>query len=300
MTGYRRGVGTTQEPGLPHPVTGQRFTSPVPPGTGWPEDPADAGTPVARSAGGVRRLAAGADLAEVEARESVCRACPRLVAYREDVARTKRAAYADQPYWGRPAPGWGDPHASVALVGLAPAANGANRTGRVFTGDPSGDWIFAALHRVGLAVQGTSEHAGDGQRLVGARMMAAVRCAPPDNRPAPAERDTCVPWVAREIALLRPTLRVVVALGAFGWAGALTSLAAAGLAPVGEGRRAPRFGHGAETAFEDASGGRVLLLGCYHPSPRNTSTRRLTAEMTDAVLRRAVEVAAEGAGPAGG
>jgi len=275
------------------------FDSPVPPGTGWPGDPADATTPVARSPAGVRRLAARADLAQVEAGETVCRACPRLVAYREEVARTKRAAYADQPYWGRPAPGWGDADAPVALVGLAPAANGANRTGRLFTGDPSGDWLFAALHRVGLAVQGTSEHAGDGQRLVGARMMAAVRCAPPDNRPSPAERDACVPWVAREITLLRPTLRVVVALGAFGWAGALTSLAAAGLAPVGGGRR-PVFGHGAETVFEDAVGGRVLLLGCYHPSPRNTSTGLLTAAMTDAVLRRAVEVAAGGTGPADG
>jgi uracil-DNA glycosylase family 4 len=167
----------------------------------------------------VRRLAATDDLAELDARVSVCSACPRLVEWREDVARVKRASFAGQPYWGRPIAGWGAPttgvgdEARLLIVGLAPAANGGNRTGRVFTGDSSGDWLFASLHRVGLATQERSEHAGDGQRLVGARMVATVRCAPPDNKPTVTERDTCRPWIDREISLLSPTLRVVVALG---------------------------------------------------------------------------------------
>lgn len=283
-----RAVGLTggDGPWLPHPVTGALFPSPVPPGTGWPGDPAGPGTPVARSAGGVRRLAARPDLAELEARVSVCRACPRLVAWREEVAREKRASYADEPYWGRPAPGFGDPAASILLVGLAPAANGANRTGRVFTGDPSADWLFASLHRVGLASAPRSEHAGDGQRLVGARIVAGVRCAPPDNRPTPAERDACAPWAAREVALLAPTVRAVVALGAFGWGAALHALAGSGVEVP---RPAPRFAHGAEVVLEGPAH-RVHLLGCFHPSPRNTFTGRLTAAMTDAVFRRAREV----------
>lgn len=205
---------------LPHPTTGQRFSSPVAPGTGWPEDPAAPDTRVARSPGGVRRLAATADLAELDARVSVCAACPRLVRWRQEVAHVKRASYADQPYWGRPIPGWGDPDPPIVIVGLAPAANGGNRTGRVFTGDSSGDWLFASLHRVGLASLPTSTHAGDGQRLVGVRMVATVRCAPPANKPTPAERDACAPWIDREVALLLPTVRVVVALGAYGWVGA--------------------------------------------------------------------------------
>ncbi|GGD14249.1 uracil-DNA glycosylase [Nocardioides daphniae] len=268
---------------LPHPLTGELFDSPVPPGTGWPEDPAPTGTLVARSAAGVRRLAAAADLAEVEARVSVCAACPRLVEWRETNARGKRAAFADQPYWGRPIPGWGDPEPRVLVVGLAPAAHGGNRTGRVFTGDPSGDWLFASLHRVGLAVQATSEHAGDGQRLVGARMVARVRCAPPDNKPTPTERDTCAPWVQREVGLVLPTVRAVVALGAYGWGGALEALAGAGVEVP---RPRPRFGHGAEVVMQGPHGP-VTLLGCFHPSPHNTFTGRLTAEMTDAVLARA-------------
>lgn len=263
---------------LPHPVVGGAFGSPVEPGTGWPDDPAAAGTPVARDADDVRRLAQGAGLDEIDARVSVCSACPRLVAWREGVAREKRASFADQPYWGRPIPGWGDPAPSLLIVGLAPAANGGNRTGRIFTGDPSADWLFASLHRTGWAVQATSQHAGDGQRLVDARMVATVRCAPPENKPTAVERDTCAPWIAAELALL-PTVRAVVALGAFGWEGAVRSLVAAG-APVPTKR--PKFAHGAEVEL-----GGVTLVGCYHPSPHNTYTRRLTAEMTDAVFERA-------------
>lgn len=267
---------------LPHPVTGEVFESPVPPGSGWPEDPAAAGTRVARSAAGVRRLAANADLDELVARQSVCSACPRLVRWREDNAAQKRASYADQPYWGRPVPGWGDPRPRVLIVGLAPAANGGNRTGRVFTGDPSGDFLFASLHRVGLAVQERSDHAGDGQRLVGARMVARVRCAPPANKPTPAERDTCAPWIHREIALVRPYVRAVVALGAFGWGGALSALAGAGVAvPVPH----PKFGHGVELELDG-----ITLIGCFHPSPRNTFTKRLDAEMLDEVFARAASL----------
>jgi uracil-DNA glycosylase len=268
---------------LPHPTTGQLFGSPVPPGTGWPEDPAAPHTPVARNADDVRRLASTSHLGELDALVSVCAACPRLVAWREDVAHTKRASFADQPYWGRPIAGWGDPEAAVLIVGLAPAANGGNRTGRVFTGDSSGDWLFASLHRVGLAVQPTSEHAGDGQRLIGARMVATVRCAPPLNKPTTEERDTCGPWIRQEIQLVAPWLRVVVALGGFGWAGALDALAAAGYAVP---KPRPKFGHGAEATLVSADRS-LVLLGCYHPSQQNTFTGRLTAPMLDEVLGRA-------------
>ncbi len=263
---------------LPHPLTGEEFGSPVAPGTGWPDDPAGPRTAAAHDADDVRRLARTDDLGELDARVSVCAACPRLVQWREDVAVAKRASFADQPYWGRPIPGWGDPDPSLLIVGLAPAANGGNRTGRIFTGDPSADWLFASLHRTGWASQPTSEHAGDGQRLLDARMIATVRCAPPENKPTAIERDTCAPWIAAELALL-PSVRVVVALGSFGWEGAVRSLVAAG-APAPE--RRPKFGHGAEVAL-----GAVTLVGCYHPSPHNTSTGRLTREMTDEVFERA-------------
>ena len=283
------------EGGLPHPLTGALHQSPVPAGTGWPEDPATPDTPVARTPAGVRRLAARPDLAELDARVSVCSACPRLVRWREDVAVTKRAAYADQPYWGRPAPGWGDPEPRILVVGLAPAAHGANRTGRVFTGDRSGDWLFAALHRAGLATQERSDHAGDGQRLFGTRIVAAVRCAPPANKPTPEERATCAPWLQRELDLVLPTVRVVVALGGIGWGAALDALANAGVhVPTPR----PRFGHGAEAAltWRDRT---IQLSGCYHPSQQNTFTGRLTAPMLDAVLSRARDLAGL-TGPGGG
>ncbi len=218
-------------------------------------------------------------LAELGARISVCRACPRLVRWREDVAREKRASFADQPYWGRPIAGWGDVAPGILILGLAPAANGGNRTGRVFTGDSSGDWLFASLHRVGLATQPTSTHAGDGQGLVGARMVATVRCAPPANKPTVVERDTCAPWLRAEIDLLSSSVRVVVALGGYGWGAALAAYRDAGYAVP---RPRPKFGHAAEADL-----GGVTLLGCYHPSQHNTFTGRLTPEMLDDVFLRA-------------
>jgi uracil-DNA glycosylase family 4 len=264
---------------LPHPVTGQPFASPVPPGTGWPEDPAPADTPVAATAARVRRLAAVVSLPELDAAVSVCRACPRLVRWREDVAASKRASFADQPYWGRPIAGWGSPTPSIVIVGLAPAANGGNRTGRVFTGDSSGDWLFASLYRVGLATRPTSVNAGDGQSLVDTRMVATVRCAPPANKPTPVERDTCAPWLDRELTLLAPSMRVVVTLGAYGWDAALRALARAGHAvPTPR----PKFGHAREVDLD-----RLTVLGCYHPSQHNTFTGRLTPDMLDAVFTRA-------------
>jgi len=271
-----------------HPLTGDLFPSPVPPGTGWPDDPARPDTPVARTPAEVVVLAATHDLDELGARVSVCAACPRLVTWREDVARRKRASFADQPYWGRPIAGWGAADPSVLIVGLAPAANGGNRTGRVFTGDSSGDWLFASLHRVGLARQATSAHAGDGQQLIDARMLAAVRCAPPDNKPTPVERDTCAPWIEQEVRLLAPSTRVVVCLGSFGWSAALKALRGAGYAVP---RPLPKFGHAAEVTLTGQDGW-LTLLGCYHPSQQNTFTGRLTPEMLDAVFARAKELAA--------
>jgi uracil-DNA glycosylase family 4 len=267
--------------------TRPRFESPVRPGTGWPDDLATPATPVARDAGQVALLASGSGLRELTAMSSVCRACPRLVAWREDVATSKRRAFADQPYWGRPAPGWGDPSPRVLILGLAPAAHGANRTGRIFTGDRSGDWLFAALHRAGFASQPTSIHAGDGLRLTGARVVAAVRCAPPANKPTPAERDACAHWLDREVALVLDTTRSVVALGSFAWAAALGTLARNGFVVP---RPRPRFGHAAEAVLtaESAGGERALrLLGCYHPSQQNTFTGKLTESMLDEVLARA-------------
>ena len=267
---------------LPHPLTGQAFGSPVPPGTGWPDDPADGATPVATAPADVPGVAAdAADLAELDARVSVCRACPRLVGWREDVAVMKRRAFAGQPYWGRPIAGWGDPGAWLLVVGLAPAAHGGNRTGRVFTGDRSGDWIFAALHRAGFAALPTSDAAGDGQALHGVRIAAAVRCAPPANRPEPAERDTCAPWLDREVTLLEPGLRAVLALGAFAYAAALASARRLGwTAPAPP----PRFGHGVVAPLVTTSGRPLPLVASYHVSQQNTFTGRLTQAMLDGVL----------------
>ena len=206
-----------------------------------------------------------------------CRACPRLVDWRERVAREKVARFADQEYWGRPLPGFGDPGAGTLILGLAPAAHGGNRTGRIFTGDRSGDFLFASLHRTGFANQSTSEARDDGLRLTRAYVAAINRCAPPKNKPTPEERDRCLPFLEREIRALHD-LRVVVALGSFAWDGALRALGALGH-PV---RPKPRFGHGAEVRV-----GPFELLGCFHPSQQNTFTGTLTEAMIDAVFRRA-------------
>lgn len=258
----------------------------VPPGSGWPGDLASATTPVARSADDVRRLAGSAPtLDHLSGRVSVCRACPRLVAWREQVAEEKRASFREETYWGRPIPGFGPRRSRIAVVGLAPAAHGGNRTGRIFTGDRSGDWLFAALHRAGLAKLPTSVSADDGQEMRHTRVLAAVRCAPPANKPTPEERDTCRPWMERELAELRSTLRVVVVLGGFGWAALWPVLEAIGYrVPT----RRPRFGHGVEVALGD---GGPTVLGCFHPSQQNTFTGKLTETMLDDVLRRATELA---------
>jgi uracil-DNA glycosylase family 4 len=210
-----------------------------------------------------------------------CTRCPRLVEWRERVAREKVARFARWEYWGRPVPGFGDPRARVLVLGLAPAAHGGNRTGRIFTGDRSGDFLYASLHRTGFANQPTSVSADDGLRLRGAYLAAVNRCAPPANRPTPEERDTCLPYLERELAVLR-RLRVIVALGAFAWDGALRTLAARGHAV----RPRPRFGHVAEAVV-----GPYRLLGSYHPSQQNTFTGTLTPAMLDEVFVRARELA---------
>jgi uracil-DNA glycosylase family 4 len=245
----------------------------------------------------VSRAAETTDLADLDRAVSGCRACPRLVAWREEVAVTRRAAFRDEPYWGRPVPGFGPPDARIGILGLAPAAHGGNRTGRIFTGDRSGDVLFAALHRAGLANQPTSVHANDGLKLFDTRIFAAVRCAPPDNKPTPEERDTCAPWLHRELSLIRPTLRVVVALGAFAWAAFWPALRAVyGVAP----RPRPAFAHGAQWPARDESAldkqdeqasAVPALLGCYHVSQQNTFTGRLTPGMLDGVLARATRLA---------
>jgi len=208
-----------------------------------------------------------------------CHACPRLVAWREEVAEVKRASYAHETYWGRPIPGFGDADAGLIIWGLAPAAHGANRTGRVFTGDRSGDFLFAALHRAGLANQPTSVHARDGLALSGAFIIAAVRCAPPANKPLPSERDRCLEWARRELALL-PNARVLMCLGQFAWDAALRL-------PPDPPRPKPRFGHLA--VHEDDP---FTLVGCFHPSQQNTFTGRLTPDMLDAAIDRATALAA--------
>jgi uracil-DNA glycosylase len=259
-----------------------------PPGArdAWPCDPAAPDTPVARSAADVAGLArSAATLRELTARQSVCRACPRLVAWREHVAAAPRRAFRGERYWGRPIPGWGADRPRLLIVGLAPAAHGGNRTGRIFTGDRSGDFLFASLYRCGLAVQPTSVRAGDGQRLVGARMAAAVRCAPPDNKPEPGERDACAPWLVAELRLVGADLRVIVCLGGFAWQAIWPAMVQCGFALP---RPRPVFGHGAEVRLASPQRpGDVLLIGCYHPSQQNTFTGRVTPAMLDAVFTRA-------------
>jgi uracil-DNA glycosylase family 4 len=250
--------------------------------------PADRG---ARTSADVSAQAGRSDaLSDLDEAVSHCRACPRLVAWREEVAMTRRAAFRDQTYWGRPVPGFGPEKARIGILGLAPAAHGGNRTGRVFTGDRSGDVLYAALYRAGLANQPTSVARDDGLRLHATRVFAAVRCAPPGNKPTPVERDTCAGWLERELELLRPSLRVVIALGAFAWSAFWLTAPAVYPDATASGRPAagrPPFGHGAEVAVGDA----VTLLGCYHVSQQNTFTGRLTPAMLDAVLARARTVA---------
>ncbi|SMD15136.1 uracil-DNA glycosylase [Kibdelosporangium aridum] len=222
-------------------------------------------------------------LDELDEAVTSCRSCPRLVRWREQVAAEKRAAFRDQTYWGRPVPGFGPPDARIAIVGLAPAAHGANRTGRMFTGDRSGDFLYAALHAVGLASQPTSTHVGDGLELYGVRITAPVHCAPPENKPTPAERDACRPWLVREFALLRATLRCVVVLGAFGWQALMPALANWQV-PIPR----PKFAHGAELTLPAVDDGPDLtLLGCYHVSQQNTFTGKLTPPMLEAILAKA-------------
>ena len=206
-----------------------------------------------------------------------CRRCPRLVDWREQIARDKRAAYRDWDYWGKPVPGFGDPKARLVVIGLAPAAHGGNRTGRVFTGDRSGDWLYAALHRAGFANQPTSIQRDDGLKLKDCYIAACVRCAPPDNKPTPEERDACLGYLVEELRLLKRA-KVLLCLGGFAWDGALRVLRQLGHVPD----RQPKFGHGAA-----ASVGPFRMLGCYHPSQQNTFTGRLTEAMLDAVLRQA-------------
>jgi uracil-DNA glycosylase family 4 len=229
------------------------------------------------------------ELAALQADIASCRKCPRLVWWREKVAREKPARFAGQDYWGRPVPGWGDPAARIFIVGLAPAAHGGNRTGRIFTGDRSGDFLFSSLHRIGLANQPTSVSRDDGLELTGVYIGAVNRSAPPANRPTPEERDNCLPFLVRELHLLR-TVRVLVPLGAFAWDGALRAIDALGHLA----RPAPRFGHGVAAVV-----GPYALLGCFHPSQQNTFTGKLTPAMLDAVFARAIDLAGLDRGTSG-
>ena len=229
--------------------------------------------------------AAARDLAQLDGAVSRCRACPRLVTWREEIATTKRASFSTEEYWGRPVPGFGPTDARIGVLGLAPAAHGGNRTGRVFTGDRSGDVLFAAMHRAGLANQPLSVRADDGLILTGTRVFAAVRCAPPENKPTPTERDDCAPWLHREVTLIRPTLRVVVALGGFAWKAWFPTLKAVYGQVV---TPRPVFGHARECHGGPEA---PTLLGCYHVSQQNTFTGRLTPTMLDGVLARAKQLA---------
>jgi uracil-DNA glycosylase family 4 len=230
----------------------------------------------------VRSARAATSLGSLDERVSECAACPRLVRWREQVAIEKRRAYAEDDYWGRAVPGFGPADARILIVGLAPGAHGANRTGRMFTGDRSGDWLYAALFRAGLANQPTSVNRADGLQLIATRITAPVHCAPPQNKPTVQERDTCRPWLVRELQLLWPGLRAVVVLGAFGWSALPAALRIAGI----ETGSLPRFGHGVEASVE----GRTLIA-CYHVSQQNTFTGKLTEPMLDAVFGRAAALA---------
>lgn len=265
----------------------------IKPGSGFPTDRASASTPVARDAADVVRLAGSApSLDHLDGRSSVCRACPRLVAWREQVATEKRASYADEKYWGRPVTGWGSAKPLVLIMGLAPAAHGGNRTGRIFTGDRSGDWLWAALFRAGLATSAVSTTAYDDQQLIDTRITLPVRCAPPANKPTPLERDTCAPWLHKELSWVMPTVKVVVALGGFSWASVFPALRASGVTVPS---RVPKFGHGVEVELP----GGPTVLGCFHVSQQNTFTGKLTESMLDTVFARAQVLAGHGPGPIG-
>jgi uracil-DNA glycosylase family 4 len=213
-----------------------------------------------------------------------CEACPRLREYCRRIGVEKRRAFVNDVYWARPVPGFGDPAARLLIVGLAPAAHGGNRTGRIFTGDRSGDFLFASLYRCGLASQATSVHAGDGQRLIGARVVAVVRCAPPENKPTPGERDTCAPWLEAELRMVAGTVRAIVVLGGFAWQALWPVLGRAGYALP---RPRPAFAHGAEVLVPAPGGTSAAVIGCYHPSQQNTFTGRVTGDMLDAIFSRA-------------
>lgn len=266
----------------PHPLTGDRFASPVPPGSGWPDDPATPVTPCATGPDSVRELAAQAvDLSDLAARTSVCGACPRLVSWREDVATAhRRASFGHEPYWGRPVPAFGDPHARHLIVGLAPAAHGANRTGRMFTGDRSGEWLYAALHRAGFANRPDAVAAGDGLELTDLRITAPVHCAPPANKPTTQEKATCGAWLDRELELSAHRLESILALGVIGWQSLFAAATRIGWQVP---RPRPKFGHGVVTTLETGHGP-VRLIGCYHVSQQNTFTGKLTVEMLDAAM----------------
>jgi uracil-DNA glycosylase family 4 len=247
---------------------------------------------IATDAAEVRMLAGGSgSIDQLDSVIAHCRACPRLVAWREQVAAVKRSSFRHETYWGRPVTGLGPADAKVLIVGLAPAAHGGNRTGRMFTGDRSGDVLFASLDRTGFANQPTSVRIGDGLALTDLRVTAPVHCAPPANKPTPEELATCSAYLDRELELLAPTLKVVMTLGGIGWLALLRALAEAGWAIP---RPRPKFGHGAEVAIQHPDGRRLTVLGSYHVSQQNTFTGRLTPAMLDTVLQRARTVAATG------